>query len=70
MGMKAKVELRIVINEDGIRGVQVTGPSEVQMDGHDIYLKIRHLIPLLDKEIQKLLQNGGLDVDEKGHTER
>jgi hypothetical protein len=55
--MKSKVELHIVIDKDGIRSVQIMGPTEVHQEGHDLYFKIRHLIPQLDQEIQRLLKD-------------
>ncbi|HEX3037276.1 MAG TPA: hypothetical protein VHT73_19500 [Thermodesulfobacteriota bacterium] len=55
--MSQKIELHIVVDEKGIRSVQIIGPPEVHPEGHDMYFKIRHLIPSLNQEIQKALGN-------------
>lgn len=65
--MKAKVELHIVVDQDGIQKIQTIGPSEVHPEGHDMYFKIRHLIPQFDREIQKVLGNNGATGDQEAH---
>jgi hypothetical protein len=65
--MKAKVELHIVIDKGGVRSVQIIGPSEVHSEGHDMYFKIRHLIPQLDMEIQKVLKINETYGDKEAH---
>jgi hypothetical protein len=65
--MKAKVELHIVVDKYGIQKVQIIGPPEVHPKGHDMYFKIRHLIPQFDKEIQKVLGNNGASGDEEAN---
>jgi hypothetical protein len=63
--MKAKVELHIVVDEDGVKGVQIIGPSEVHVEGHHMYFRIRHLIPELDQEIRRLLQDKQINGEKK-----
>ncbi len=55
--MSPNAELHIIVDKDGVRSVQIMGPTEVHPDGHDLYFKIRHLIPQLDQEIQRLLKD-------------
>lgn len=63
--MKAGFELHIVIDKHGVRSVQIIGPSEVHPEGHDLYFKIRHLIPRLDEEIQKVLKINEMNGDKE-----
>lgn len=65
--MKEKVELHIIIDEDGVRGVQIIGPTEVHPEGHDMYFKIRGLISELDYKITRLLEVSGGNGDEDSH---
>ncbi|MGE5446645.1 MAG: hypothetical protein ACM3SR_18935 [Ignavibacteriales bacterium] len=51
--MKTKVELHIVIDREGVRSVQIIGPSEVHPEGHDLYFQIRDLILELDRQLQE-----------------
>lgn len=57
--MKPKAALHIVVDREGIQKIQIFGPSEVHREGHDMYFKIRHLLPQFDREIQKVLGNNG-----------
>ncbi|MGE5445805.1 MAG: hypothetical protein ACM3SR_14625 [Ignavibacteriales bacterium] len=54
--MSPKVELHIVIDHDGIRGVQIIGPSETHLQGHDLYFNIRDLVLEFDMAVQKRLK--------------
>jgi len=49
--MRLKPELHIVIDNDGVKSVQIIGPPEIQSEGHNIYFKIRDLIPEFNKKI-------------------
>lgn len=53
--MRQTVELHIVIDKEGMRGVQIIGPFETHPQGHDLYFKIRDLVRDFNKAIQKRL---------------
>lgn len=55
--MKTKPEVHIVIDEDGLKLIQIIGNYETQILGHQLYLKIQPLLANLDKDIQKILKN-------------
>lgn len=55
--MKEKFELHVVIDEEGVRSVQIIGPSEAHQEGHAMYFKLQHLFPELDKQIKEILKN-------------
>ena len=54
--MRQKIELHIVLDRDGVRGVQIIGPSETHLEGHDIYFNIRDLVLEFDRAVQKRLK--------------
>lgn len=54
--MKAQVELHIVVDREGVRGVQIIGPSDIHPEGHDLYFSIRDLVIQFDKSVQKRLR--------------
>jgi len=54
--MKAKPEVHIVVDGDGLKSIQIIGTPEAQILGHHLYLTIQNLLPNLDKDIQKALK--------------
>lgn len=54
--MRQKAELHVVIDLDGVRSVQIIGPSEVHSEGHDLYFNIRDLVMEFDRAVQKRLR--------------
>jgi len=53
--MRKKPELHIVVDDQGVRSVQLVGPVDSHAIAHDIYLRIRDLIARLNTDIQKEL---------------
>lgn len=65
--MKTRAELHIVIDREGVRSVQIIGSPEFHPEGHDLYFKVRHLIPKLNQEIQNLLKSDEVDGNKEAH---
>jgi len=59
--MRNKPELHIVIDQEGVRSIQLIGPVETHSIAHEIYLKIRHLIAELDVEITEELKRENIN---------
>jgi len=57
INMRQRTELHIVIDQEGIKSVQIVGNAENQNIGHELYLKIHHLIPDFDQKIQRAIRN-------------
>jgi len=51
--MRKKPELHIVVDDEGVRCVQLVGPVDSHPIAHDIYLRIRDLIARLNADIKK-----------------
>jgi hypothetical protein len=65
--MMARVELHIVIDRGGVRGVQIIGPPDIHPEGHDLYFSIRDLVLQFDEAVQKRLREREEHRFEKGN---
>lgn len=66
--MNDKTELKIIIDHQGIRCVQIIGAPDTHKAGHDLYLKIIDLIQDFDNEIKKRLKEDNTEPDLNQHT--
>lgn len=56
--MPNKLEIQIVIDNEGVKCVRIVGSSEEHKTGHSLYIQLLDLIENFDKEIQKRLNEG------------
>ncbi len=61
--MPKNLELHIIVDEDGIKAIQILGTAEEHPKGHSLYMKIQDLILQFDREIQKRIKNSNEGLD-------
>jgi len=51
--MDKTFEIRVAIDKEGIRYIQIAGPQSTHQTGHDIYFAIQDILKNLDIQIRE-----------------
>ncbi|HEX3035505.1 MAG TPA: hypothetical protein VHT73_10285 [Thermodesulfobacteriota bacterium] len=57
MREKKRIELHVVIDDSGIKTIQIHGDPGVENHGKEMYEKIKDLLPRWNREIQRVFEN-------------